>query len=72
MEKDIEELKKMMSSKVDCSFFDEEMQKLKAIINALAAKGGEMQPIVPTGPTLSSKDLNDIKEAIRKIAILEE
>lgn len=29
-------------------------------------------PIIQTGPSISSKDLNDIKEAIKKIAELEE
>jgi len=38
MEKDIEELKKLMSNKIDCTLFDEEMDKLRNLINALQGK----------------------------------
>lgn len=72
MEKDIEDLKALMKNKVDCSLFDEEIERMKNLINALAAKGGEVKPIIPTGPTLSTKDLNDIREAIKKVAEHEE
>jgi small-conductance mechanosensitive channel len=33
MEKDIEELKKLLGGKVDCQIFDEEIEKLKDLIN---------------------------------------
>lgn len=68
MEKDIEYLKSTIGNKVDYSVFDEEMEKLKALINSLAAsKDGIKAPIVPTGPSLSTKELNDIREALKNI-----
>ena len=66
MEKDIEELKKLMGNKLDCSLFDEEMEKLKNLINSLAGKDIKT-PIISTGPSISSKELNDIRDAIKKI-----
>lgn len=73
MLKDIEELKKMMGDKVECSTFDEEIDRLKNLINQLASSGTEIKaPIVQTGPSLSSKDLNDLREALKKIAEIEQ
>jgi hypothetical protein len=73
MLKDIDELKKLLNSKVDCSLFDEEMGRLKNLINQLASSGKEIStPIVQTGPSISSKELNDIREAIKKVAEHEE
>jgi chromosome segregation ATPase len=47
MEKDIDELKAMMSNKTDCSLFDSEIEKLKDLINQLASSGKEIKaPIV--------------------------
>lgn len=47
MLKDIEELKKMLGDKVDCSLFDEEIERLKNLINQLASSGKEISaPIV--------------------------
>jgi hypothetical protein len=66
MQRDIEELKKLMGNKLDCSMFDEEMQKMRDLINSL--QGKELKtPLVQAGPSMSSKDLNDIKEAMKKI-----
>jgi predicted nuclease with TOPRIM domain len=66
MEKDIDELKKLMSNKLDCSLFDEEIDKLKNLINSLAGK--ELKtPLIASGPSISSKELNDIRDAIKKI-----
>ena len=67
MEKDIEELKEMMKNKLDCTLFDEEMERLKAIINSLNSAGGDPKPIIPTGPSLSTKEISDIREAIKKV-----
>ncbi len=73
MQKDIDELKKQMSNKTDCSAFDEEIQRLKDLINQLASSGKEISaPIVQSGPSLSSKELNEFKEALKKVAEHEE
>ena len=72
MEKDIAELKTQMKDKVACSLFDDETEKLKNLINSLASNGGEIKQLVPSGPSLSSKDLNEIKEVIKKVAEHEE
>lgn len=37
MEKDIEELKALMKNKLDCSTFDEEMDRFKNLINSLSS-----------------------------------
>lgn len=64
MEKDIEELKKM---KVDVSLYDEEMDRIKNILNQIASSQGG-KPILPTGPTVTAKDLADLRECMRKLA----
>lgn len=48
MEKDIEELKQGLKSKVDTSYFDEEIENLKNLINSLATSGDGKQitPII--------------------------
>jgi hypothetical protein len=33
LEKEVDELKKLLSNKVDCSLFDEEIDRLKNLIN---------------------------------------
>ena len=58
-----------MNNKVDSSLFDEELEKLRELINQLASSGTEIKaPIVPSGPSISSKELQDIREALKKIA----
>lgn len=72
MQKDIEELQVKMSDKVDYNIFDEEINNFKLLFNQLASSGKEfIAPIVKTGPSISSKDLNDLKEAMKKITDLE-
>ena len=56
-----------MKNKLDCSLFDEEMERLKNAINSLSSSSGDPKPIIPTGPTLSSKEITDIREAIKKV-----
>lgn len=69
MQKDIEELRNMLKDKVDCSLFDSEIEQIKNLINQLASSGKEISaPIVQTGPSISSKELNDFREAIKKVA----
>lgn len=48
MEKDIEELKSMMNNKLDCSTFDEELDKFRNLINSLASSNGDIKaaPII--------------------------
>jgi hypothetical protein len=71
MAQDIESLKKLLSQKIDSSLFDEEIDKLKNLINSLAGK--ELKtPIVQTGPSLSSKEISDFKEALKRIGEHEE
>lgn len=67
MEKDIEELKGLFKNKVDYSIFDEEMERLKNLINQLSSSGGEIKQIVSTGPSISSKEMSEIREAIKKV-----
>jgi hypothetical protein len=43
MEKDIEELKGLLKNKVDYNIFDEEMERLKNLINQLSSSGGEIK-----------------------------
>jgi len=44
---------------------------LKALINSLGSKGGE-KVVVPQGPSISSSDLKDFREAAEKVRSLEE
>jgi len=71
MEKDISDLKKLMSSKIENTLFEEELDKLKNLINSLAGK--ELKtPLIQTGPSLSSKEISDFKDALKKIGEHEE
>ena len=72
MEKDIEELKELLKNKLDCSLFDEKMERMKNIINSLNTLGGEPKPIIPAGPSLSTKEITDMREAIKKVREHEE
>lgn len=68
MEKDIEELKSKLHNKLDCSLFDDEMDKLKALINQLGSSGDvKAPPIIQSGPSISTKELNEIREAMKKV-----
>ena len=69
MQKDIEELKKQIKNTVDQSTFDDELDRIKSLINQLASSGTEIKvPLIPHGPSISSKDLSDLREAIKKVA----
>ena len=51
MQKDIEELKKLLKDKVNTNVFYEELDKIKNLINQLASSGKEItMPLIPTGP----------------------
>jgi protein subunit release factor A len=70
MEKDIEELKGMMKDKTENSLFDSEISGLKDMINQLANSGKDIvAPLMPTGPSMSAKDLADLKDLIKRVAI---
>lgn len=73
LERDVEMLKKLLQNKIDCQVFDEEIEKIKNLINQLASSGKEIKaPIVQSGPQLSSRELNDMRETMRKVAEHEE
>ena len=42
------------------------MDKIKNILNQIASSGGK--PLLPTGPTVTAKDLADLRECMRKLA----
>jgi hypothetical protein len=48
-----------MQTKVDSSFFEDELDRLKNLLNQLASSGGEVKQIIQTGPTFNSKDFTD-------------
>ena len=64
----------MISGKVECELFDEEINALKNMIAALST--GDDKPAITqqiiAGPSISSKDLNRIKELGVKVNELEE
>jgi hypothetical protein len=73
MLKDIEELKKLIKNSVDRGSFDEEIERLKNLINSLASSGVEIKaPLIQTGPSISSKDLADLRALVKKVAEHEE
>lgn len=74
MEKDIEELKQGLKSKLDTSYFDEEIENLKNLINSLATSGDGKQiaPIIQSGPSISTKELNEIREAMKLVSAHED
>jgi len=67
------DLKNKLNEKVENSLFYEEIDRLKDLINQLASSGVNVTaPLIQMGPQLSTKDLTEIKEAIKKIAVLED
>lgn len=61
---EIEKLKKMLEDRVDCDTFDQELANLKlAISNA----GGDVSAVANnSGPSMSTKDMNKLKEVLEK------
>lgn len=55
---------------VKSTVFDTEINAMKDLIAALGAKGGE-KVIVPSGPTISASDLNEFRDAAKKVKELE-
>ena len=74
---DIEELRKLLkdlqdklNNKVDSDVFDEELNNLKNLINSMGGSGTGA-PVV-SGPSISTKELNRLKELTNKIPELED
>lgn len=67
MQKDIDELKKRLLSKTDQALFDEEIDRLKDLINQLVNSGKDIKAPIVTGPSLSAKEIADMREAIKKV-----
>jgi hypothetical protein len=67
-----------LKAKVDGDLFDNEIASLRELIGNLANLGPEsMKPIAqaiskPSGPSISTKDLNRIKEILERFPGLEE
>ena len=67
-----------LKSKVDGDHFDNEIASLRELIGNLANMGPDsMKPIAqaiskPSGPSLSTKDMNRIKEILEKFPGVEE
>lgn len=70
-EKEIDALKRLLKEKVDCDAFDEEIALLKQMIGNMVPGEAKAAP-APTGPSISSKELNHIREMIAKIPGIEE
>lgn len=47
--------------------FDNEIDRLNNLINQLASSGKEISAPIVTGPSFSTKEMNDIREAIKKV-----
>lgn len=78
---EIEELKKLLkdledkiTDKVGCEQFDQEINYLKQLINSMGKDGGDgpPAPLIPTGPSLSTKDMNQLKDMFDKFPKLED
>jgi hypothetical protein len=66
-----------MKTKLVSSLFYDELDKLRDIINQIAASNSgsgdkPIAPLIPSGPSLSSKELAEFKEALKKFAEFEE
>lgn len=73
IEEKIKDLEKLIHTKVDCELFDEEMNNLKNLLAAVPNEDKQaITQIISSGPSISSKDLNKIKETAAKVAELEE
>ena len=76
--KKIRDLEKEMNNRVDCDTFDNEIAALRAMIGNMDndnQKSGTIQtaaPPRPAGPSISTKDLNLIKEILAKFPTVEE
>ncbi len=61
-----------MKDRVENATFYDEIDRIKDLINQLGSSDKDFKPLVSTGPSLTSKELNDIKEIIKKVAVLED
>ena len=75
--KKIKDLENEVSSKVDCDTFDNELAALRELIGNMDHDGTKPPIQVsalakPAGPSISTKDLNLIKQILEKFPVLEE
>lgn len=62
-----------LKSKADLSYLNEEMERIKALINQLASSGKDIQvPLLPTGPQLSSSEIAELKGLLARVSALED
>lgn len=75
--KKIKDLERSINDKLDCDVFDNEIAALRAMIGNMDDKQPTSiqttAPVArPAGPSLSTKDLNRIKEILEKFPSIEE
>ncbi len=76
--KKLKEVENELKNKVDCDLFDNEIAALRAMIGEMDQdpKSTQIQttapPPRPSGPQLTTKELNRIKEIIEKFPIMED
>ncbi len=72
-EKVDEELRALIKEAVLADTFDAEIENLKNLINSLGSTSGDApKPIVASGASISTKELNEIRDALRRLKELEE
>ena len=85
IKRQIEEMDKKVTGKLDCDLFDEEISTIKDIISSGASSGGDivdpaaqatmvakMQNLNNSGPKIDNKEMNKLKDAANKVYELEE
>ncbi len=72
-EEEDEKLRKMIKEAVTADVFDSEIENLKNLINSLGQTSGDgPKPIVQTGPSISTKELNELRDAMKRLKELED
>jgi hypothetical protein len=56
-----------MKNKLDCSSFDDEIDRLKNLIISMAVTDGKPVPVIQTGPSISTKEMNELKEMMKLV-----
>lgn len=67
MQKEIEELKKGASLKVDQSVFEEEIERIEDLINQLANSGKDIKVPVMSSSGVNLKDFADLREQVKRL-----
>lgn len=68
---DIGELKDMMSDKVSCDTFDDEINYLKDMLSSLSSGDKVDVPVPAPKPSMSTKDANKLKEIMQRLPEIE-